>query len=277
MPGMGKHTKEEVMKTRARVSAWSVFIGMAGTTMAFQVYHSVKYGHMPSTLAYLYGIVPLAISMLVIEFVSGWENAPKWARPSAYLITGGSMFLSAAATGAVVFHAAPDHASLLFGLLLDGAAILAARFLMTAGQKAVDAAGQAEVGTADAVALRAALEGERLDRQAAEAERDTARQAAAAAGAEAEALPERWRRKRSEVAVTGHGSPGDAEGDCRARGGRTWRRSFDTYAAALEILDKDPDITASELGRRLNRSEGRGRQIKRELTKTAPQGLDGGA
>ena len=32
------------------------------------------------------------------------------------------------------------------------------------------------------------------------------------------------------------------------------------YAAALEILDKEPDISASELGRRLNRSEGRGRR-----------------
>lgn len=125
------------MKTRARVSAWLVFIGMAGTTMSFQVYHSVKYGHMPWPLAYLFGIGPLALSMGVIEFVSGWEDAPKWARPSAYLIAGGSMFLSAAATGAVVFRASPHHASLLFGLLLDGAAILAARFLMTAAPPAV--------------------------------------------------------------------------------------------------------------------------------------------
>lgn len=154
MPGMGKHTKEEAMKTRARVSAWSVFIGMAGTTMSFQVYHSVEHGHMPWPLAYLYGIVPLAISMLVIEFVSSWESAPKWARPSAYVITGGSMFLSAAATGAVVLHAAPGHASLLFGLLLDGAAILAARFLMAAATPAAalrmpaGESGNAEAGPA---------------------------------------------------------------------------------------------------------------------------------
>ena len=137
MPGMGKHAKEEVMKTRARVSAWSVFISMAGTTMSFQVYHSVKHGHMPWPLAYLYGIVPLLISMLVIEFVSGWNGAPKWARPSAYLIISGSMYLSASATGAVVLLAAPSHSSLLFGLLLDGAAILAARFLMTAARPTV--------------------------------------------------------------------------------------------------------------------------------------------
>ena len=161
------------MKTRARVSAWLVFIGMAGTTMSFQVYHSVEHGHMPWPLAYLFGIGPLALSMGVIEFVSGWEDAPKWVAAIRYLITGGSMFLSAAATGAVVFRAAPHHASLLFGLLLDGAAILAARFLMTAGQKTPGAT-QAEAD-GGGVALRAALEGERPDREAAEGERDTAR------------------------------------------------------------------------------------------------------
>jgi hypothetical protein len=127
---MGKHAKEEVMKTRARVSAWSVFISMAGTTMSFQVYHSLEHGYMPWPLAYLYGIVPLLISMLLIEVISGWNDAPKWIRWVTYLIIAGAMFLSASATGAVVFRAAPHRASLLFGLLLDGAAILAARFLM---------------------------------------------------------------------------------------------------------------------------------------------------
>ena len=122
------------MATRARVSAWLVFISMAGTTMSFQVYHSVKHGYMPWPLAVLYGIVPLFVSMLVIEFVSRWNDAPKWAHPSAYLLIGGAMYLSATATGAVVLHAAPNHSSLLFGLLLDGAAILAARFLMTAAR-----------------------------------------------------------------------------------------------------------------------------------------------
>ena len=71
--------------------------------------------------AVLYGVIPLVISMLVIEVVSGWEDAPEWVRWAAYLIIGGAMYLSAAATGAVVLRAAPPHSSLLFGLLLDGA------------------------------------------------------------------------------------------------------------------------------------------------------------
>jgi hypothetical protein len=152
-------------------SAWIVFAGMAGTTMAFQVYHSVEHGHMPWPLAYLYGIVPLAISMLVIEFVSEWKNAPKWASVGAYLITAGSMYLSAAATGAVVFRAAPAHSSLLFGLLLDAAAILAVRYLI-AGPKQAEAAAEAE--------RQAELAGERKARLDAEAETSRARREAAA-------------------------------------------------------------------------------------------------
>jgi hypothetical protein len=52
---------------------------------------------------------------------------------------------------------------------------------------------------------------------------------------------------------------------------RTWD---ETRLMALKILDKDPGISASELGRRLGRTEGRGRQIKRELTQATPQGPD---
>ena len=268
------------MKTRARVSAWSVFIGMAGTTMSFQVYHSVKYGHMPSTLAYLYGIVPLAISMLVIEFVSGWENAPKWARPSAYLITGGSMFLSAAATGAVVFRAAPDHTSLLFGLLLDGAAILAARFLMTAGQKAADAVAQAEAGTAEAVALRAALEGEQLDREAAEEERDTARAEATQVATATAALHAQVAALEAKLEATLKGdtkkpepSRGSAARKPHARSeGQTEEQKLGTEAAALAIIADEPDISGSELGRRLGTTPGYGRTLMRKLAPASAGG-----
>ena len=127
------------MKTRARVAAWLVFISMAGTTMSFQVYHSIEHGHMPPPLAVLYGVIPLFISMLLIEIASGWEDAPEWIQWAAYLIIGVAMYLSAAATGAVVLHAAPPHSSLLFGLLLDGAAIIAARYLMAAANTAAAA------------------------------------------------------------------------------------------------------------------------------------------
>jgi hypothetical protein len=273
---MAKHAKEEAMSTRTRVAAWLVFISMAGTTMSFQVYHSVEHGRMPWPLAGLYGVVPLFISMLVIEVVSGWDDAPKWVRPAAYLIIGGAMYLSAAATGAVVLHAAPVHSSLLFGLLLDGAAILAARFLMTAAQMAA---------AAERNALEAALEGERAARHSAEAARDTARQDEAEAAARAEVLA----RQLADASDTGPGSAAQrgsgtaARQPARHKPGTAARKSAvkDPEAQAAEVVTRaeaelilaaEPGISGSELGRRLGTTPGYGRTLKRKLAPAAPGG-----
>ena len=271
---MPKHAaKEEAMTTRARVSAWLVFISMAGTTMSFQVYHSVERGHMPWPLAGLYGIVPLLISMLLIEVVSGWESAPEWIQWSAYLIIGGAMYLSASASGAVVLHAAPSHSSLLFGLLLDGAAILAARFLMTSAKTAA---------TAKRDTLEAELDAERLARQSAEAERESARKDAADATAKAEAAAR-------QLAGTKAGTKGDTSGE-RGTGTAAPRKpgtaarktaakdpeaqaaEILTHAEAELILAADPHISGSELGRRLGTTPGYGRTLKRKLTQVGQGG-----
>lgn len=263
------------MTIRARVSAWLVFSSMAGTTMSFQVFHSIKVGHMPGLLAVLYGIVPLLISMLLIDVISGWKDAPKWIRWAAYLIIGGAMYLSASATGAVVFRAAPNHSSLLFGLLLDGAAILAARYLMTATAK--DAGEEAVTDTAEVDALHAALAGERCDREAAVGERDAARAEAAEAAAKAEKLARQLADSESrKPAGSGNGNRPRKAAATGVRAAKV-TADLDSYAEALRILAEEPGISASELGRRLGRSESRGRQIMRDLTKAAPQGPDEGA
>lgn len=190
MTRMGDHSRPAAagrVPRRAMFSVWAVFLSMAGCTMTFQVYHSIHYGRMPWELAVLYGVVPLAISIGVLDFVAEWEDAPKWASPSAYVITAGSMFLSAAATGSVVLHAAPGHLSGLFGVLLDWAALLAIRFILTAPRKArtkaaeeaarQEAAERAEAGElaralAELDRARSALDGTQSAR--AEAERDAA-------------------------------------------------------------------------------------------------------
>lgn len=249
---------------RARFCAWAVFVSMAGTTMAFQVYHSVELGRMPWPLAVLYGVVPLCISMLLIEVVSGWEAAPKWTPAAAYLIIAGAMFLSAAATGAVVLRAAPPHSSLLFGVLLDGAAILAARFLMTAARRTA----KAEAAAAEAVAK-------------AEAERDAARAEAARAVAEAEALT-----RQLPAAGNGQGGSGkrkppgngnpDRSNDDRKREPEEAEEApadLDSEARVLWYLDKG--YSASQAGIRAGLTDSRGRQIAR-VAREAPKGIDQG-
>lgn len=277
MARMGKHSPTEAAGRRARACAWAVFIGMAGTTMSFQVYHSIERGQMPWPLAVLFGVVPLAISMLVIEFVSGWEDAPKWVRGSAYLLIGGAMYLSAAATGAVVLKAAPPHSSLLFGLLLDGAAILAARFLMTGTSRAVKA---------ELAALEQAAQAEHAARLEAEEEAEAAlSETRAALDAEREekaALAARLEAAQQQLEEAAQGRHKDRPVPPRApRRSAAPRSTKSPEAQAAEvvirteaelILDAEPGISGSELGRRLNVQPGYGRRLKRELTQAGRGG-----
>jgi len=173
MTDMGQHAAGKGGSLRrAWIAAWIVVLAMGGTTMSFQVYHSVTKGQMPWELAVLYGIVPLLIAMLVLEIVAEWHASSWVAKTVAYLIMGGSMFLSASATGAVVLYAAPPHSSLLFGALLDAAELLAAYFIMN-GPRAVDSAAEtaaAEIAEREReLAHRTALGAERDAREAAEA------------------------------------------------------------------------------------------------------------
>lgn len=143
---------------RAHAAAWFTFIFMAGTTIAFQTYHSVKNGQMPLTLAVLYGTAAFILAITVLEFA---RHCGRWVRAGAYILTGGAMFLSASATGAVVLHAAPAHWSLLFGFLLDGAAILSIYFIFdgpTAAQAVAEVARREAELTAQAGAHRRALD-----------------------------------------------------------------------------------------------------------------------
>lgn len=167
MTDMSRHSEHYAAGAplrRARVAAWTVFLSMAGTTMAFQVFHSIKYGAMPWPLAALYGTVPLLISICILEIVAEWTGAPWWAKTAAYAIMGGSMFMSASATGDIVLHAAPAHMSLLFGFLLDAAALLAVHFILN-GPAAAHAVAAVDRKVAE---LHTAVAAERSAREHAE-------------------------------------------------------------------------------------------------------------
>lgn len=147
---------------RAHRAAWFTFIFMAGTTISFQTYHSVKAGQMPWPLAALYGVAAFILAITVLGFA---RYSTRWVQAGAYALTAGAMYLSASATGDVTIHAAPPHAELLFGLLLDGAAILAIYFIFD-GPSAVQAV--AEVARREAE-LTGAVTAAREDLSRAEA------------------------------------------------------------------------------------------------------------
>lgn len=138
MSGMGDHSgKDQTAASlrhqaagapmrRAHFVAWSVFIGMAGTSMTFQTYHAFTVG-LPWWAAGLEGVAPLAISIGILEVAAVWGVL--WAQFGSYAIAVGAMYESAAATGAVTGRASSAHAELVFGLILDAAALLAIAFI----------------------------------------------------------------------------------------------------------------------------------------------------
>jgi hypothetical protein len=176
MAGMGNHSDHHAAGAplrRAKVCAWIVTVVMGATTMTFQVYHSVTSGEMAWPLAGLEGVSPLLIALLLMEVAAVWKEAPATFRGAVYVIMGGAMFWGAAATGAVVLHTAPWHMQLLFGVLLDGAELAAAYFIMNgpAAAMAVAAVARREAELLEAAAAeRSARERDRAE-FAAEADR----------------------------------------------------------------------------------------------------------
>jgi hypothetical protein len=176
-----------------------------------------------------------------------------------------------------------------FGGKWESAAPADLVWMLRAGVRMTEALGRvAELVQADANedGLRAALDAEQAARQQAEDDRDTARAEAGKAVAKAEALARK-------LAAAGNGQGGNGSRKLAGGGGGNRTRkpqeaadpadidnqaaALTIHAEALTILADEPDISASELGRRLGKSEGRGRQIMRELAKAGPQGPDGRA
>lgn len=291
---------------RAWIAAWTVATTMAATTMGFQVYHALKWGHEPWGVAYPVGIVPLLISLCILEIVAEWRDAPGWAKAGAYAIMGGSMFLSASATGKVVLASSPPHMSLLFGFLLDGAALLAVHFILNGPRKADEvAAAEAERRAAleraendaraslrrelDAVTARAGEEITAL-RQAvseAEADRETARSEAEALTARVESLTRKLagsdgrkptgngtRKGAGSTARKAAGSRAASAPEAHQDSGAEVPADLDSEALVLRYLSEGK--SASEAGRLAGLSDARGRQIARKLAKTAPQDVASG-
>jgi hypothetical protein len=263
---------------RAWIAAWIVTFAMGGTTMAFQVFHSVTRGHMPWPLAILYGIMPLLIAMLILEIVAEWHASSWVAKGVAYTIMLGSMYMSASGTGAVVMYAAPPHFSLLFGALLDAAELLAAFFIMNgprAADEAAEAAAQAQRDAALRAAFSAEMDAEREARITAEAaagkladDLSAARAEAARAVADAEVLARKLDAAKGGPRGRKTGPRSSARTGPKA-GSETGPEAMTIEAKILEILDEAAksgrEVRAPELVERTGCSDGYARKTLRKL------------
>jgi Skp family chaperone for outer membrane proteins len=290
MAGMADHAKQGKAPGlgMAKAAGWTVFLSMAATSATFQVYHSVVSGRMPWELAALYGVVPLLISVCLLEVITHWPTAPFWAPWAAYAIMGGAMLLSAIATGSVVFRAAPPHMSAVFGVLMDGAALLTVHYLINGPREAAEAAARAAaedaaVARAEAderAALRAELNAlretletaraghdERLGAVAAELE--TARAALVDAREKAEDFAAKLEALRTRNSRAKNRTASQRNKDANSRQSAV-PDDIDARAEALAILAGDPDISGAKLGERVGRTARWGQLLKSELA-TSPR------
>jgi hypothetical protein len=277
------HSEAGAPLRRAHRAAWFTFIFMAGTTMTFQTYHSVETGQMPWPLAALFGVAAFILAIMVLEFAR--HSPSRWVRGGAYALTAGAMYLSASATGDVVLHAAPPHASLLFGFLMDGAAILAIHFIFngpTAAQ-AVAAVTQREAE------LLAKANAERSSREQSEADlRGELSDLRARAGREIEALRSdhvsgQQALESAQQEAAGALARADdlarrlAEASTRkkpAKAAATVRSGSDDDLSlemrALNLLVADPELRkprmGGELARKLDVSPATGRRLHAKLS-----------
>ena len=153
------------------IAAWLVLIGMGATSMTYQIYHLVKYGHMNVGLALLAGVVPVFVAMCLSHIVAVYKGGTAM-KAVAFAIMAAAMALSIGAVGEVVRQAFGPYLCWLFGALLDGAALVALRVILSERERR--AARETALETADRTAREATAEAARLraDLQAAEAARE---------------------------------------------------------------------------------------------------------
>ena len=254
---MAKHASPE---GSAVAAAWSVLVVMGGTSVTFQIWHSVHGGRLVLPLALLYGIAPVFAAMFLSHMAAAHDGGT-WMRRATFAVMVGAMTMSIGSIAAVVRPTSGPYLEWLFGAVLDAAALIALRVILTERQRetARQAAAEAdalargqqaeadEIGTARAAAQEAAEKAVLLEAELAESR--------AALEAERNRAPKRP-RKRNSAAGTGRRST------AITRGGTD---DANVEAEALTILDADRSITGAELARRLSVSEGYGRRLKRDL------------
>jgi hypothetical protein len=276
MTGMADHRKTGT--TSDVKAAWAVVIAMGGTSVTYQIFHAVVYGQMNLYLAILYGLVPTAVAALLSHIVATHKGG--WMLQAlTFAVMLGAMALSVNSTGAVV-HTAAGKLWWLFGLVLDAAALISLRVILSAHERKRDEATALE--GAEQAAREALTRAQQADveraRHAADAEQ--LRVELAAANATAEALkaarvPARKpRRSSARKPATSSGrnrTAASAPEPAQVPGGSSGpgdELDLDTEALILKYIDEG--YSASKAGVMAGASDSYGRHIGR-LRKAAKQ------
>jgi len=262
----------------ATAAAWAVLVAMGGTEMTFNVYHSVHSGSLDLALALLVGIAPVFAAMCLSHIVAEGDSGTGM-KALTFLVMLGAMGLSIGAVSAVIKPVTGEAMSWLFGLVLDAAALLALRTILSARSKRMTEATALE--SAEVRAREAASEAGGLRRELAALRSDTAVAATESAAAKAVLEADLIRSRAQLEAVREAGPAGRSQRSAKAGPKRSSDRSrtaprtgagtagpddVDLEARALQLLAADLTMTGADLARELDISPGYGRKLRRRLT-----------
>lgn len=278
-----------------RGAAWAVLIGMGVTSVTYNVFHAVHGARLEVGLALLLGLAP-AYATAFLSHVVAVLNAPWWIKAAVLAVVVAGMVLSASAVAAVVQPAEPGWRGWLFGLTLDGAALLALWAILDGGRRkaaaeaelqaaheavqqaraeATETAARAIAAADEAAGERSRLEAElALVRAELGAQLDTVR-AELEAVREAERLRASARKPARRSGRKRTGNPGRISAPATAQISGTASGAeddIDAEAAALNLWLADSTIPGSKLGPMVGRTDSWGRAVVRKWKAEAPQG-----
>jgi hypothetical protein len=259
MPSMAKHAQESlpVPRSRGSVAAWAVLIGMGGTTVTFNIFHAVDHGQMLTGLALLYGIAPVFAAMCLSHLVAA-RRGEGVMQGLTFAVMLGAMALSIGAVGTVVRPVAGPYLCWLFGAVLDAAALIALRMILSGHEHRAEEATALETASREAETARAEA-GEAAGKLAAR-EAELAEAQAALEAERARRVPGRKQRRSSarKPARTSAPVPLVAEGGSSAP---EEMPDLDTEARILALIDEGH--SASQAGILAGKSDSYGRQVAR--------------
>lgn len=265
----GTHVKHRT-GTPGLGAAWAILAGMGATSVTYNVVHAVHGGALNIFLALVYGIAPVYGAALLSHVVAV-HGGGRLMQAVTFALMLGAMGLSIGATAAVVRPVAGAWMQWLFGIVTDGAALVALRVILASRHRKAAAAAAVDAALAEAKAAleragEAAGEQSRLEAEltAANAALETVR---AELGAEVQALTSALNKARNKARTSGqkrraasprnNGSGSPLNVDVPS--------DVDTQAEALRILGEEPGISGGELGLRLGKSKRYGCILKNKL------------
>lgn len=248
-----------VTRTPSLAPAWAILLGMGAASITYNVVHAVHGGGFNIALALVYAITPVYGAALLSHQVAEHDGG-KVMQAITFLLMLGAMALSIGATAAVLGPVAGSWMRWLFGVVADGAALVALRIILSDKSRKAKAAEVTETAHAQAAEVAAELARVRQERDTVQAELAEVRERL---GGEVQALTSALNKARNKARSSGQ-KP-------RASSSRntTVPDDVDTQAEALRILEEEPGISGGALGRRLGKSERYGCMLKNRL---APSG-----